>query len=133
MPTLDKPTAATLRLPPETPQTHIERSRPVQDGRIWPLARDAMRDARAITERLAEDIARLAADESSSVERWQLVLAGWPEAAVVAHAPAAGALLRERRRQRDAKADARILAAYAVATAAFGLYLALVFAQRIGA
>jgi hypothetical protein len=103
--------AASRYLPPETAQTTLERRRVGADGRFWPKGRDAMVDPLAIAERMADDIATLARDDSSTVENWQLEMAGWPSCSVLAHALTAAQIVRARRNAAAARADARSLAA----------------------
>lgn len=57
-----------------------------QDGRVWPQARDRMRDPEAIVARMAEDIARAArAEHDGVVEAHHLQALGWTEAQLAAH------------------------------------------------
>ncbi len=122
--------AATRRLPPETAQTIIERPRTGHDGRFWPKGRAAMVDPRAIAERMAEDIGKIAGDESSTVENWQLEMAGWSREIVLAHALTAAQILRDRRTAAAERADARTLAA-AIAIAVINAgFIGLVLTHR---
>jgi hypothetical protein len=123
--------AATRHLPPETAQTLLERPRRTDDGRFWPKGRAAMVDPRAIAECMANDIATLARDESSTVENWQLEMAGWPREAVLAHALTAAQILRDRRNAAVARKDLGNLAAMVAIAFANAGFIAFAFVHRV--
>lgn len=107
------------------------------DGRIWPVARDAMTCPAAITLRMAEDLNALRRAHEG-VSYAALARLGWPQAAIQRHLPAAidrasAAFDDDARRDRlnpiaALAHTARALAGDAIETGALALFVAGIWA-----